>query len=362
MIRWIFSFFLFALSASAAFAAADDYYHSGIVLYQQRQYEKSIAYFQQAVALDSNHWQSYQAMGQAYYMMGDKATAIAMLSESLRIHPGNPAVRRFMEVLNVQINIAKSLSPNGSKAAEPTSVPMPPPDVNPTLDNSHVFARFYGGYYHSFLDDLNSWQLNGVGGDQQTQRLGLGFRTEVAYSFDAFNAIGISLETGNAGLIHRNAPGDSPPYTQTLNPSLFSASVVCYQFWPDYTGRWYVQIGVGYYSANLAYTQGPLQGSNVSSLGASLGGDTLGASCSLGREIMLTGIVGLNLSASFRYANITQVTGGYSGGSGTQTLAIDSVGELGLWDVKTLGQSGYNAARIDMTGFDLGASLEFDFQ
>lgn len=358
---------LFSITGQVFAYTADDYYHSGIVLYKQKQYDKSVEYFRYAIQLDPNHWQSYQAMGQAYYMMGDTQTALAMFGESLRIHPGNNPLKHFVAYLQAKNSPPTNPTPSisGSILAAPgqkgvsqaVKIPNTPPDISSILENNKIFARVGGGYYSGFFGDLNSWQPGDTTG-KQTNALGYNFKTEIGYSFDPFLAIGISLETVTGGQVQRTDTGAVT--VQTISPQLFSASVVAYNFWPDNQGRWFVEIGAGYYATTVTYVQWGV--TRFYSNSASLSGSTFGSSCYAGREFLLFGVMGLNLEGGFHFATINSVTGASSGGTGTQTLVIDQLGQLFLEPVNSLGTNGIRPANIDFSGFSFGASLEFDFQ
>jgi hypothetical protein len=357
---------LFIVAAPVFALTADDYYHSGVLLYQQKRYEQSVKYFQSALQLDPKHWQSYQAMGQAFYMMGDIPTALAMFNESLRIHPANGSLRRFVVYLQAK-NAPEGPTPTIPRSAlVPAGSPTPaprfpaiPPDISSVLENNKIFARVGGGYYTGFFGDLNSWQPGDSTG-KQTNAPGYEFKMEVGYSMDPFTAIGISLESVTGGQVQRTDPASMGVTIQTISPQLFSASVMAYNSWPDHQGRWFVEVGAGFYAATVNYSQAGVI--KYDSDAASLTGTTLGSSFYAGREILLLGVMALNVEGGFHFAKFNEVTGPDTNGNLNQALAIDQLGDLGLSSSNTLTASDLRAASIDFSGFSVGASLEFDFQ
>ena len=359
-----------SITAGAIASTAEDYYRAGLGFYIQKQYEKAIPYFREAIHQDPNDWRSYQAMGQAFYLSGDIKTALAMFDESLRIHPNNAQLQRFTDQLRLySSNLKRSLKP--AKGQAPATVLTSPgskitaelPQINAMLENNRVFARVIAGPYLGFFDDLTSGQgvVNGLLSTSQTHEVGSFIRSEVAYSWDTANAIGLSFELIDGGKFQWVCPNA----TQTLSPQLFSVSVIDNNFWPDPDGRWFAQLGFGLYFANVAYSIQPAAGYYFPGEAGSMSGSTLGASCSAGRQFVLFGTLALDLTAGFRFAEISQVTGTYDVGDGTTstvTLANDAERNVFLADESLVKDSSYRAAAVDFSSFDLGIGLELDFQ
>jgi tetratricopeptide (TPR) repeat protein len=76
---------------------SEEYYAAGLRLFKDQDYEKSIKYFQAALEQKSDYWQAYQYLGEAYYMTANRTEAVAAMEKSLRLHPDNPELRRFVE-------------------------------------------------------------------------------------------------------------------------------------------------------------------------------------------------------------------------------------------------------------------------
>jgi tetratricopeptide (TPR) repeat protein len=77
---------------------ADEAYQNGTALYKNGQWKESINQFQEAVQLDPNHWQAYQAMGYAYIQDGNPHAALNACTISLRINPNNTALQDYMNI------------------------------------------------------------------------------------------------------------------------------------------------------------------------------------------------------------------------------------------------------------------------
>ena len=77
--------------------APEDYYNAGMDLMKQKDYEKAVQYFRAAVDQRPDYWQAYQFLGEAYYQSANRTEAVVAMRESLRLHPANPDLRKFME-------------------------------------------------------------------------------------------------------------------------------------------------------------------------------------------------------------------------------------------------------------------------
>ncbi len=76
--------------------AAEDYYNAGLSLFQQKDYTKAIQYFHAAIQEKTDFWQAYQFLGEAYYQTSNRTEAVVAIQESLRIHPKNPELKKFL--------------------------------------------------------------------------------------------------------------------------------------------------------------------------------------------------------------------------------------------------------------------------
>ncbi len=85
----------------------EDYYNAGLDLMKQKDYEKAVQYFRAAVDQRPDYWQAYQFLGEAYYQDANRTEAVVAMRESLRLHPHNPDLEKFM-------NRIKKDSPWGS--------------------------------------------------------------------------------------------------------------------------------------------------------------------------------------------------------------------------------------------------------
>ena len=86
------------ISAKAWAVAPEDYYNAGLdLLMKQHDYDKAIQYFRAAIDQRPDYWQAYQFLGESYYQASNRTEAVVAMRESLRLHPKNPALRKFMD-------------------------------------------------------------------------------------------------------------------------------------------------------------------------------------------------------------------------------------------------------------------------
>ena len=76
--------------------APEDYYNAGMDLFKNHDYEKAIQYFHTAVEERPDYWQAYQSLGSAYYQNGNVTAALMAMGQSLKLHPDNPDLRKFV--------------------------------------------------------------------------------------------------------------------------------------------------------------------------------------------------------------------------------------------------------------------------
>jgi tetratricopeptide (TPR) repeat protein len=77
--------------------APEDYYAAGMDLFKNHDYDKAVQYFHAAVDQRPDYWQAYQFLGEAYYQTANRTEAIVAMEESLRLHPDNPDLRKFID-------------------------------------------------------------------------------------------------------------------------------------------------------------------------------------------------------------------------------------------------------------------------
>jgi tetratricopeptide (TPR) repeat protein len=92
---WIL--FLVLIPAGVWAIAPEDYYAAGMDLFKNHDYDKAVQYFHAAVDQRPDYWQAYQFLGEAYYQTANRTEAIVAMEESLRLHPDNPDLRKFID-------------------------------------------------------------------------------------------------------------------------------------------------------------------------------------------------------------------------------------------------------------------------
>ncbi len=90
--------FLAAIPVYSA-VPAEDYYNAGISLFQQKDYDKAIQYFHAAIQEKSDFWQAYQFLGEAYYQDSNRTEAVVAIHQSLKLHPDNPELKKFLAMI-----------------------------------------------------------------------------------------------------------------------------------------------------------------------------------------------------------------------------------------------------------------------
>jgi tetratricopeptide (TPR) repeat protein len=78
---------------------AEDYYNAGIGLFQQKDYDRAIQYFHAAIQEKSDFWQAYQFLGEAYYQASNRTEAVVAIQQSLKLHPDNPELKKFLNMV-----------------------------------------------------------------------------------------------------------------------------------------------------------------------------------------------------------------------------------------------------------------------
>ncbi len=92
----LLTFILFPFPGWAT--APEDYYNAGLdLLMKQHDYDKAVQYFRAAIDQRPDYWQAYQFLGESYYQASNRTEAVVAMRESLRLHPNNPNLRKFME-------------------------------------------------------------------------------------------------------------------------------------------------------------------------------------------------------------------------------------------------------------------------
>lgn len=82
--------------ALASATSPEDFYNAGMDLFKNRDYEKAVQYFKAAVDERPDYWQAYQFLGDAYYQNSNRTEAIVAMEQSLKLHPDNPDLRKFI--------------------------------------------------------------------------------------------------------------------------------------------------------------------------------------------------------------------------------------------------------------------------
>ena len=74
----------------------DEYYSAGLSLFRSQDYEKSVQYFHAALEAKPDMWEAYQYMGEAFYQLGNRTEGVVAMRRSLKLHPDNPTLKKFL--------------------------------------------------------------------------------------------------------------------------------------------------------------------------------------------------------------------------------------------------------------------------
>ncbi len=96
-ILWLLMLAALFLPNLSTATTADEYYAAGLAVLKDNDYERAIKYFHQAVVQKEDYWQAYHYMGVAYYQMGNRTEALVAMRESLKLHPNNEELRKFIK-------------------------------------------------------------------------------------------------------------------------------------------------------------------------------------------------------------------------------------------------------------------------
>ena len=80
------------------------YFEQGNIYLQEKEYQRAIEQYQQALRLDPENAIIHAALGWAYYNVGMIDAAIAEGEEVMRLEPDNPDVPKLMELLYQERN------------------------------------------------------------------------------------------------------------------------------------------------------------------------------------------------------------------------------------------------------------------
>ncbi len=380
---------LLPLSSVMAKPGLSDY-KTGYRLYQQGYYEKAIRYFCNAVDEDMDFWQCYQMIGNCYFQLRQKNAALAAYQECLRIHPNNSTLIKDCRDLTTGA-FDYPLQPVDEEKPKYISKIAPPVDIpsevlaqvsgmsvkTPAFDQpvnyyprknegrNPLWFKLDSTYGFTGTGDLGAgvvaWNKNlaqnGEEGYVLARNAGIEMGLETGYSLDPKDAVSVGLSYLGGQGYSVNLVSSSSGVLQSINPDTYSASLNYYRYFPVGKNRFFVMGGLGYYLSMVSY----YQQASTQPIYGNLSGGNIGAEVGIGNEWFFTKSVGLELSGSFRYANIPKVQGtvsGLSAGPSTAALAIQPNGTVGIQSTQYIGGGISDYASIDYTGIDLKLSMD----
>ncbi len=150
-----------------------EYFDLGFTDLNQERYGPAADFLQKAAEMNPQDWKASMYLGDALNHLGRREESFAAYARSLRIHPNNPALVKFVADLQ--------------SAPDPTPVPVGTPPV--TIRPNRFEIRLYASLPYLDNDtDRKIWPTGaGIGvwaGVQVDPRLTLGFRMD----YDVFNS------------------------------------------------------------------------------------------------------------------------------------------------------------------------------
>ena len=358
---------VFGWCAQVFGATADDYYNAARNFFKQGQYSQSIPYFKATLTLIPNHWLAYEGLAQAYYFNKQYEDADDACRKGLAINPESKILQNLEEKMGPLM--ARPPMPIKAVKGKSGRLVLEGPPLEPVFWVKGSFK-----YDYSLEGDFNS-ATNGfkiaapsAGTTTHTSSAGnggLGFKLEGGYGLDSRNGMTLTLSAMEMDGFHAHAHGAGVTLVEDFDPLVLGLEMDYCHFWPHDDYRFYIKGGVGYYDALIACNQAV--GSAVPGLGdfsGTVGNGDFGVNLGGGFEIRMGDDLGLELSAAFRYATVSDLTYSYTdkatGDKKALGLAILPTGFIGVVDSSTVGgQNGSRLLSMDLTGIEVGLSIDY---
>jgi len=347
-------------------ATAEDYYNTGLNLYQNGKYLNAITYLKAAVSLDPNHWRALDVLAFSENAVQNYVDALDHCEASLALHPDNAPL----------VKLDQQLKP---LVYTPPLFPAPPSPHKGRLEGPPINPIFWikgsGLFDYSLEEDLNNapngWntQTATLGGGKissSSGNTGFGFKAELGYQLDPENAMSICFSNFSGDNFQGKAIFGTIPENITIQPGLNAFDIKYTHYWVHDNCRINLNFGVGYYDGSFSfqapatvYTNLPyfnvFENGNVpfdkGDFGVELGG---------GYELRVDKDLGLVLSGAFRYLSISEVTLSgvmINGTAGTLGLVVYPSGFIGIADAKDVNHNGVRWTTFDFTGFQADVGL-----
>ena len=345
-------------------ATAEDYYNTGVSLYQKKQYPEAISYLKAAISLDPNHWRAFDVLALAEYAIQNYVDALDHCESRLALHPDNPPLAQ----------LDKELKP---KVYTPPLFPAAPPTPKGRLEGPPLNPVFWikgaGLFDYSLEEDLNTapngWNTETatLGGGKITSsagNIGFGFKGELGYQLDSEDAMSICFENFSSNSFQGKALFGLTQENITIQPSLNAFDLKFTHYWVHDNFRIDLNFGIGYYDGNFTYQApttaylNPPYFNNLEEGNVQFDKGDFGAEVGGGYELRVDKDIGFELSGTFRYLSISEVAEGVMIGqtAATMGLVVYPNGFIGIANATTVNHSGVRWATFDFMGFqaDLG--------
>lgn len=126
---------------------ADDQYKEGLAAYNSKDWDSAVSIMNDVIKNDPSNWQAYQILGYAYSKQKDLENSLQSSEASLKLHPDNPTLQKFVDRLKVKLSETSDTGTESEATSTPTttstseeaeSEPTTTPSSTPTQAKTHV--------------------------------------------------------------------------------------------------------------------------------------------------------------------------------------------------------------------------------
>src|SRR5665213_1823013 len=265
----LFFFLLYITLSTQLFAQEslrDIDYQKGILSYYAKNFEAALQYFKDSINEDPDFWQGYQMEGYTDFYLGQTFQMKTAFTESLKLHPDNPSLTEFIQMIDSPPTTAIPLPGNSNPTiapptlgnpnptipplgpittALPTASPTPISEIVKTPSPFWLKVGVLGDYANLDVLDTSAglWQANlihdSINGVGSLSHLGFGGVVDAALELgqDAAFSFRMSYRGGNGftETVNNAAVSES----QLIDPELLTLGLDYYQYFPESFGRFF---------------------------------------------------------------------------------------------------------------------------
>ena len=369
---------------TAAAPASANYLSQGYSLFQQRQYAKSIPYFQYAIQQNPNDYRPYYYAGYAYYMTGNAKSAALYFAIANAKQP-NASIKAYAD------RVKASLSPDDQQWVDDQVAKYTGTAVagGPSGGKGGKVAfgfHLLGGMEYIFADpsqikqyvtaaqsvSLNGVTPNIVGLPELEPFVQLGDSFEINLAIGYFPVGNLSYTTYEYNPAYPIPPGNTPDvWKYTMNTTIITTDLGIKLLFGDNGTKGYLGLSGGVSPISMDFTKIQYDSAGTNVLGTDASSGTYGAlafnaQAILGVDFSLGKGVAVGPYIGYRYLDATNFQ------NAGNTLMIDTkTGAVGIPGSKTTGSMGgfsnfpvgdpVTKLDLDFSGIEGGLNLTFSF-